>query len=330
MKKLLLIFLILLITSNAFGATQLKKTIDPDGLHDYTSLEACMNGNEQNLVTADKYFDVEISGTWSSADTTVCTIHNYTTDATRYINIYTVGNARNNGNIYSGYLLKTTTNSSNTILPNISFTTIDGLKFDNNNTFGNNNVMNPTVSNLTIKYCIFTCSSTANSKNIITEGAIGNTYYRNILYNNTIGSGFYLNSGNTSIVYNNTIYNITGATTWGLWSSNTSSVTIKNNLSLGNTVDFLLGSGTTNSNNASSDQTGNVGYRGYTTANEVIDTTPGSLNLLLKTGATSIDSGADLGSPYNVGIAGNTVSGTWDIGADEYVAATTRRIFMVD
>jgi len=84
-------------------ATQLKKVVAPSG-GDYTALESCMNANEQNLVTADKYFDVEISGTWSSKDTTNLTIHNYTTDATRYINIYTIGDAIHTGKPETGYV----------------------------------------------------------------------------------------------------------------------------------------------------------------------------------------------------------------------------------
>ena len=40
-------------------ATRLYKTVKPSG-GDYASLEACLNANEKNLVTADQYFDVEI------------------------------------------------------------------------------------------------------------------------------------------------------------------------------------------------------------------------------------------------------------------------------
>jgi len=78
-------------------AAQLKKTVKPSS-GDYTSLEACMNANEQDLVSNDKYFDVEIDGDWTAAaDSSAVTIHNYTTDATRYINIYTTAAARHDG-----------------------------------------------------------------------------------------------------------------------------------------------------------------------------------------------------------------------------------------
>jgi hypothetical protein len=48
----LILILLFLATSDCFAATQLKKTVKPSG-GDYTSLEACVNANEQNLVTAD-------------------------------------------------------------------------------------------------------------------------------------------------------------------------------------------------------------------------------------------------------------------------------------
>src|SRR3990167_2105406 len=115
MKKLPLIILFLLFTANCFGATQLLKTVKPSG-GDYTSLEACMNANEQDLVTADKYFDVEIDGTWSSADTTAVTIENYTTDATHYINIYTTATARHLGAWATNYYMLALNNACSFLL----------------------------------------------------------------------------------------------------------------------------------------------------------------------------------------------------------------------
>ena len=89
-------------------ATELKKTVKPSG-GDYTSLEACMNANEQNLVAGDKYFNVEIDGDWTAApDTTNVLVHNYTVDATRNIRIYAVGTAKHNGTPYkaTAYVLR--------------------------------------------------------------------------------------------------------------------------------------------------------------------------------------------------------------------------------
>src|SRR3990167_10661052 len=113
--KLTLALLLLLIPNVVWGATQLKKTVKPSG-GDYTSLEACMNANEQDLVAADKYFDVEIDGTWSSADTTAVTIENYTTDATHYINIYTTATARHLGAWSTNYYMFALNNACSFLL----------------------------------------------------------------------------------------------------------------------------------------------------------------------------------------------------------------------
>jgi hypothetical protein len=78
----------------------LKKIVAPSS-GDYTTLEACMNANEQDL-TGDGWFTVEIDGTWSSADTSAVTIHNYTTTSSDYINIYTTAAARHDGKYDTG------------------------------------------------------------------------------------------------------------------------------------------------------------------------------------------------------------------------------------
>ena len=51
---------------------------------------------------------------------------------------------------------------------------------------------------------------------------------------------------------------------------------------------------------------------------------------LVSTDTVAIDNGTDLGSPYDVDIDGVARTGSWDIGADEYVSAATakRRMMM--
>jgi len=73
----------------------LHKHVAVDGSGDYTSLEACLNANEQDL-TGDGWFTVEITE-GANADTSAVTIHNYTTTAADYINIIVVAGARHDG-----------------------------------------------------------------------------------------------------------------------------------------------------------------------------------------------------------------------------------------
>ena len=83
-------------------ATRLLVTVKPSG-GDSTTLQGAFahayadNGNSYDLVTADKYLDIEIDGTWNDADTTQVTIDDWVTSATCYVNIYTTSAARHAG-----------------------------------------------------------------------------------------------------------------------------------------------------------------------------------------------------------------------------------------
>lgn len=72
-------------------ATLLKHTVKPSG-GDFTSLDAAIDhliASHANHVAADVYSEIEISGSWSSADTAAVTLTGFTLDATRYLHIYT-------------------------------------------------------------------------------------------------------------------------------------------------------------------------------------------------------------------------------------------------
>lgn len=83
-------------------ASLLKHTIAPSGA-DFTSVDAAIDhlvASHNNLVTADVYAELEISGDWTGgADTTQVVIPSsgLTGDATRYLEIYTIGTARHDG-----------------------------------------------------------------------------------------------------------------------------------------------------------------------------------------------------------------------------------------
>jgi hypothetical protein len=336
LNKVLITLLMVLICSPAFSATQLKKTVCPSGC-DYTSLEAAMNGNEQNLVAADKYFDVEISGTWSSADTTAVTIHNYTTDATRYINIYTTGSARHQG-VYSASYYRSEATSNN-ISVMTSYTTVDGLQvYQTSPGNSTSNIVDGSrysVGNIFKNNIVKGANGRAQNGISVAQdsgsfGPNGAKVYNNIIYNfkNTTynnGTGISAASGNpTAYLYNNTVYlcytGIQG------FSSASYPVTLKNNIAYNNVTDYNTTSwGSTSTNNLSKDATApalNTYYRNKTLT--FTNNTAGYEDFHLVAGDTdAIDKGADLGSPYNVDIDGTTRSGTWDIGADEYVSAST-------
>lgn len=73
-------------------------TVAPSG-GDYTSLNAALVGNQQNLVSNDKYLEIEITGDWSGGPDSPATYDSYTTDVEtgHYVHIYTSGAARHAG-----------------------------------------------------------------------------------------------------------------------------------------------------------------------------------------------------------------------------------------
>jgi hypothetical protein len=324
-------------------ATQLLKTVKPSG-GDYTSLEACMDANEQNLVTADKYFDVEIDGTWSSADTSAVTIHNYTTDATRYINIYTTSAARHNGTWSNStcYCLTSSTASVHALnFSGINNDTgkisITGLCFDISAQSGGS----PSAycirsgsykSSVTIAKNIFKLGSAYALRGIDASNSRGSAWY---IYDNIAfgGTGTYgalaeIGGGNNANLnfYNNTAYNCT----YGLRiTSNNSKQVLTNNLMMNCGTACFSGTAASGSNNASSDATasnspftsGVINKTSYT--DYFVSVTGGSEDFHLKSTATDfIDAGADLSATFSDDIIGTfrPQGSAWDIGAFEYVA----------
>lgn len=139
--------------------------------------------------------------------------------------------------------------------------------------------------------------------------------------------GFLLTKGiaGTSRVINNTWH---GAAQRGfdVSTSHASAVMeFRNNLSTGSSQDFLITqvSGTlNNSNNMSSDSSGSSGLQGVTAADVYENLSP--FDYHLKAGSPAIDAGMDASSLVSVAatdIDGVSVSGPWDIGADEFQTA---------
>jgi hypothetical protein len=312
-------------------ATQLLKTVMPSG-GDYTSLEACMNANEQNLVTADKYFDVEIDGTWSSADTTAVTIHNYTTDATRYINIYTTSAARHNGKAaavsgLSNYRISVSTNNSILIDIFSNYVTINGIEGFGSATYSRDGIrIEANVIYIVIKNNIIHDRVCYYGGIMSAYGDDENYIYNNIVYkiaNNpdtNSGSGIHITQDNTetAYIYNNTCY---GNAKYGINTSG-NAVVMKNNISNANVTADYNGTFGTSADNIASDTTSPDNEWDSKTVT-FVSVVAGSQDFHLASDDTSgaIDGGTDLSATFTDDIDGVTRTGTWDIGADEYVAA---------
>lgn len=229
-------------------ASELKHTVMPSG-GDFTTLAAAVDHLEAahaDLVSADVYATIEIDGTWSSPDTASPTIHNITTDATRYISIYTTAAARHDGKWDTGAYILELTNADGIVCDGgtgVNYVRFDGLQVHiasgNANsqdpfTFGNIAASNQfRISNSIIRHHGLDYTSNAIYPSSNTNLDIWNTViygFRNAtgnarplqwngnvlnLYNCTIISGYIgVNYGTGTITAKNTYVGGTGGADW--------------------------------------------------------------------------------------------------------------------
>ena len=311
----------------------LYKTVKPAG-GDYTSLEACMNANEQDL-TGDGWFDVEIDGIWSSADTTPVSIDTYVTTISDYINIYTTNTARHDGTFGGSNFYKLSHSSWDTshIKIFVHFVTINGLAIDGSSggyRGGGIQGAYEACKGLTIKNCILKGMGGDEAGWAIYSGyntdlTYPSYFYNNIIYedrpanNNAWGIHLY---GRNMYCYNNTVYgNLIGI----YFFEDNGTICIKNNNCIGNGTDFSGTSSDAGYNLSSDDTAPGANSKKSSTldpdasvSTECISTS----DLHLISTANAINSGLDLSTTFTDDIDGETRptgAGTWDIGADEYI-----------
>lgn len=306
-------------------ATEVIKTIKPSG-GDYTSLSAWEAGEQTDLVAADEIATAEC---YSMQDTTVLKISGWTTDATRYIRIYTPASERHDGkfNTSKYYLdIDFGAGGGTGLYVWEDYVKIDGIQLR--------------VKAATGASCIGASSQTASdnhheiSNSIFTShpsstvAVVGMNYnttnlytiyiWNCIVYDMTYGSGgagIALGSGSNMYVYNCTVYNC-----YRNIRRFTGTVTVKNTASFDGFDDFV---GTMTIDYCASDDgdgTNAVTPSDWSTVFE--DYTSGDFHLKSTDtdliGAGTDDPGSGL---YSDDIDGETRTGTWDIGADEYIAA---------
>jgi hypothetical protein len=292
-------------------ATELKRVVSPSG-GDYTSLEACLHANEKDLVAADQYFNIEISGDWTGApDTTPVTLHNYGTDATRNIRIYATDTAKHDGTYYkaSAYQLRLSSGSF-AIGSGGNYLHIYDVVFSGNNT---NSYLFWEQSNFTgaIYERIIICNVSSGGYAAIL-GDTSNSQLRNsIIYNG--GRGVY-GSASTAYVYNCTVF----GGSYGI-----RGVIAKNNY-VGSTGTACYGSLTSgSSNNIGSDTTGDTdnqsSYSSYFTS-----VTGGAEDFHLRGNGTSLwgVAGTNLSAIFP-GDMDSVTRGAWDNGAFEFEEAVS-------
>lgn len=329
-----------MVATKVIAITEINETICPSGC-DYTALETCLNTNEGDLVTDDTNLVCDIQGTWSSPDTTEVVIHNYTTDADNDIHILTTGGARHQGVESSSYYQLHTPTDGYSIAVWVDNTIVDGLQIgldtdgftdsatawwledgtSGTHTFSNN-----------IVYMVAGSDNYNSARGIRTQYSNSPTMY---IYNNMFlklsGADSYsldiINyGGGTYYVYNNTMVGQTSTGDTTGYRADKGTHYIKNNISVLHTSgkDFGSFSGATihasTTKNLSSDTTAPETGTYYDSGSPAF--VSASDYHLAGTGTWGLDVGSDLSAEYFADdIDGVTRAGTWDLGADEYVAA---------
>lgn len=313
-------------------ATTITKTVKPSG-GDYTSLSAWEAGMQKDLVAAD---EISIAECYSMSDTTSVVIDGWTGDATRYIKIYTPPAERHNGVWNTGkYILAP---ASGVVLQiSESYVRVYGLQINTASigilvTGGSSS--GDVNGDIYIGYNIIKSNGTAaNTTGIDIYYVYSSNHY---IFNNIIyGFSAFSNEGiqvddvdATAYIYNNTIYNCYR----GIQATNGTIIAV-NNLSYNNSVADFNGTFTTSNYNFSKDATAPGANSIHGTADaktpDFTSTTSGSEDFHLLSTSDAIGVGTDNpGSGlYTDDIDGVTRSTSWDIGADEYIAAGGGEIY---
>jgi len=304
------------------------------GNGDYTGLAACIAGElvaNADLVDADIYLDIEILGEWASDDTTRVDVNGFTASADCYRNIYTTGASRHDGKrIRSKALTYRLVESGQYNTPftiQDDYVYVDGLQIERTAASSSSAAVVRHVtagSHSVLKNCIV--------KGVNHTGAAIQFQRKNhVIVNNVvestpadgIGVTGEVSTDSDVIVANNTVYAFGSSSTGVNASNNNTRGQIRNNLVIGDGTCYAFRN-VTNSNNGSSDETGNAGLHELTTA-EFVSVTAGSVDLHLASGASSRGAGTNLtatSTHLRTDIDGDArpAEGAWDLSADHFVS----------
>jgi len=307
-------------------ATEVIRSIKASG-GDYATIALWTAAIPANLVTADEQWTGEL---YNETYAETVSISGHTVDATRFIKLSVASGQRHNGKQGTGAVINPSAGSTGTgISISDQYTVIEWLELTD---WGSSGWMSSGIvinaDNCTIRFNIVHDEVADNSGSGISYGGGSNCkIYRNIVYETgtpTMRNGIHDGNGwfSGNIVNNNTVHNFSeNCIHKDVADVNT---TYQNNCATNPGSGFscfAIGSGaSTASNNLSSDATapGTSAQINKSASNQFISIS-GTYDLRLKAGADCIDNGANLGSPYDTGIQGNAVTGTWDIGADELI-----------
>lgn len=338
--------------------TTVTRTVAPSG-GDHTTLNAALSWfttNYPDFTASDIIGAIVISGDWTSAaDTTPANATGITTDATRYLDIYTTGGARHSG-VWSNsaYRLEVTASYGIRFGTNTNGIHVTGLQIYIN-TASPAASMQGIYANATgalsqeISNCLIRGNTGWNTASYIQNGV--QVYHSSVttsgtvkIWNNIIydfvnpsgtARGIYGQSfaGSTSTIYsyNNTVHSCRS----GIDRSAVGSFIIVNT-AVSDCTNNIVGNYEAGTDyNATDDASLGYTVSGSGNTHDVLDAVivwnnEAGDDFHLVSGDDIIDVGtSDPGTGlFSDDIDGVTRSGTWDIGADEYVSAPSGPIML--
>jgi hypothetical protein len=315
--------------------TEVIKVVDPDNGSgtDYTSLSAWEAGQQQDLVTNDRIATAKCRCTSGSADTAALTIDGWTTNSTHYIKIWTDPSEgyRHNGK-WNTQKYRLTVTGAKAISNNIGYVRVFGLQISIDG--GQEAFSAPFPIGVTgeiyVGYNIIKATAAgSDTKGIKIFRVSGSVYiYNNIIYDikqtAATSAGIEIYGVTSAPVYNNTVVDCY----YGLWSELGTVILAKNNIVKGSgDVNAYVGTFVSGTDYNATDGTDDIGTGTHNRTSQTftfVDEVNDDFHLA-STDSGARDHGVDLSSDptfaFSDDIDGQTRSGTWDIGADEYVAS---------
>ena len=258
---------------------------------------------------------------------------------------------RNNGTAGAGVVIDNentilATNAGILTLTN-NYSQVDSIEIKNLRTTNDSNgyfvkIVGTGVSTegLLIHDCTVATTQRPNGIGTTNSSTSANLIVRNCIIYDLVGvfNPYGINFGDAGgcIAQNNTVINMragSGTVALGIRAGSRITNTSQNNLILnctgGSTTNNCFnGTWATETNDVSTDTTaaGTGSITSVTAANEVVSATEGSVNGHLKAGAQSINAGATLTLATDISNNVRPQGASWDIGADEFIAAATAAV----
>ncbi|MBN2039238.1 MAG: putative Ig domain-containing protein [Spirochaetes bacterium] len=306
------------------------------GSNVYDSLSAWNSARARDLVAADESEICEIihGNGWTNSDTSGVNLYStFVTDTDHRIIIRTTPESRHNG-VWDDTKYRLATSGCDSIRIRADYVRIEGLQISNEATGWQHialQVEDQSSDNL-IELCnnivkgLHSGVMDYHSGIELIESTINAKIWNNIIYGYDSGGtgniGIWPHYYNTAYIFNNTVINCSA----GIYSSNDGTCTSINNLVSNCSTNFSWSFSSESDYNASDDNT-NAGGTHDRTNQTFTFIDPASEDYRLAhsdKGAT--DCGADLRSDANIffndDTAGNTRTGTWNIGASEEYSIT--------